>query len=49
MFKSKAQMRWAATPAGRKALGGWEAFHEWAHSTPDIKKLPEKVKKEPKK
>jgi hypothetical protein len=26
-----------------------EMAHEWAHHTPDIKKLPEKVKKEPEK
>ena len=40
-FVSKKQMRWGATPAGREALGGWKAFHEWAHAT-DYKKLPEK-------
>lgn len=43
MFKSKAQMRFLA--ANKEKIGGWRGFEEWAQATPDIKKLPEKVKK----
>ncbi len=43
-YRSKAQARWAHTPAGRKALGGSEAVKEWDRETKG-KKLPERVRK----
>ena len=46
-FKSKKQMKFLA--ANPEKIGGWSKFHEWAKSTPDIKHLPEKVKKDDKK
>lgn len=46
-FLSKAQMKWAFTPAGRKALGGEAKVKEWAEATKG-KKLPEHVAKKKK-
>lgn len=43
-YKSKAQERWAHTPAGKKALGGDAAVKEWDAASKG-KPLPEKVKK----
>jgi hypothetical protein len=43
-YSSDAQRRWAHTPAGKEALGGEAAVHEWDEATKG-KKLPEKVKK----
>jgi len=43
-YSSKAQMRWAHTAAGKKALGGEAGVHEWDEATKG-KKLPEKVEK----
>lgn len=43
-FKSRAQIGWMATH--QKQVGGHEEFLKWLHETPDIKKLPRKVKKE---
>ena len=45
--RSKAQLGWLATHQSQ--IGGHKAFLEWIHSTPNIKSLPQKVKKEPKK
>ena len=44
-LKSKAQNRWAHTPAGVKALGGKKKLKEWEKDT-DYENLPEHVKKE---
>jgi hypothetical protein len=41
-YKSKAEERWAHTPAGTKALGGKNKVHEWDESSKG-KKLPEKT------
>ncbi len=46
-YKSKAQERWAHTPAGKKALGGAAAVKEWDHESKG-KKLPERVAKKKK-
>lgn len=43
-YSSDAQRRWAHTAAGKKALGGEAAVHEWDEATKG-KKLPEKVGK----
>ena len=43
-YRSKAQARWAHTPAGKKALGGKEAVEEWDRETKG-RKLPERVGK----
>jgi hypothetical protein len=43
-YKSKAQARWAHTPAGKKALGGNENVKEWDRETKG-KELPERVAK----
>lgn len=43
-YKSKAQRRWAHTPAGTKALGGKKKVAEWDRATKG-KKLPTRVKK----
>lgn len=43
-YKSDSQRRWAHTEAGKKALGGESAVHEWDSATKG-KKLPEKVSK----
>lgn len=40
-FKSKAQVEWAHTPEGTKALGGKAAVDEWDKETAD-RKLPER-------
>jgi hypothetical protein len=40
-FLSRAQEKWAFTPAGTRALGGKAKVKEWADST-DQKSLPEK-------
>ena len=42
-FASKAQMRWAHTPSGMKALGGAAKVAEWDSATRG-KKLPKKVR-----
>ena len=42
MFVSKAQQRWAHTPAGIKALGGKSKVKEWEDAT-NYSKLPERV------
>lgn len=42
-FSSKKQMRFLAANVDK--IGGWSKFHQWVQATPDIKKLPEKVKK----
>ena len=41
-YKSKAQDRWAHTPAGTKALGGKSKVAEWDAATKG-KKLPERT------
>ena len=41
-FKSKAQMRWGNSPAGKEALGA-AGVKEWDQATKG-KKLPERVK-----
>lgn len=41
-YRSKAQARWAHTPAGTKALGGKAAVQEWDRET-EGKKLPERA------
>lgn len=41
-FRSRAQQRWAYTPAGEKALGGPAKVKEWADAT-NYSKLPERV------
>lgn len=41
-LKSKAQVRWAHTPKGTKALGGKKALKEWEKDT-DFENLPERV------
>ena len=46
-YKSKAQARWAHTPAGRKALGGAANVKEWDRETKG-RKLPERVRKKSK-
>jgi hypothetical protein len=43
-YESEAQRRWAHTPAGKKALGGEAAVHEWDTASKG-KRLPER--KEP--
>jgi hypothetical protein len=43
-YRSKAQQRWAHTPAGTKALGGKEAVKEWDRETKG-KKLPARTRK----
>jgi hypothetical protein len=43
-YKSDAQRRWAHTEAGKEALGGEAAVHEWDEATKG-RKLPEKVSK----
>ena len=43
-YKSKAQQRWAHSPAGTKALGGKKAVKEWDSSSRG-KKLPSRVKR----
>lgn len=43
-YSSDSQRRWAHTAAGKKALGGEAAVHEWDEATKG-KKLPEKVGK----
>jgi len=43
-YSSDAQRRWAHTKAGKEALGGEAAVHEWDEATKG-KKLPEKVGK----
>jgi hypothetical protein len=43
-YKSKAQERWAHTPAGKKALGGAANVKEWDRESKG-KKLPERKKK----
>jgi hypothetical protein len=43
-WKSKAQARWGHSAAGKKALGGKAAVHEWDEATHG-KSLPEKVGK----
>lgn len=40
-FKSKAQSRWANSPAGLRALGGKDKLDEWNQST-DFGSLPDK-------
>ena len=40
-FRSKKQMKFLAANVDK--IGGWGKFHEWAASTPNIKKLPEKA------
>ena len=46
-FRSKRQMRAAFSGALGKKMQ--DDAHAWAHETKDIKKLPERVKKEKKK
>lgn len=46
-YKSKAQERWAHTPAGIKALGGKAKVTEWDQASKGIK-LPERAKKKTK-
>jgi hypothetical protein len=46
-YKSKAQERWAHTPAGEKALGGKNKVHEWDESSKG-KRLPEHTPKKKK-
>lgn len=44
-FKSKAQQRWAHTPAGEEALGGPDKVAEWDAATkagPGFATLPER-------
>jgi hypothetical protein len=43
-WKSDAQRRWGHSQAGKEALGGDSAVHEWDEATKG-KKLPEKVSK----
>jgi hypothetical protein len=43
-YSSEAQRRWAHTEAGKKALGGEAAVHEWDEATKG-KRLPEKIGK----
>jgi len=43
-YSSEAQRRWAHTDAGKKALGGEAAVHEWDEATKG-KHLPEKLEK----
>lgn len=43
-YKSEAQRRWAHTDAGKKALGGASAVHEWDQASKG-KSLPERKKK----
>lgn len=43
-YTSKAQERWAHTPAGKKALGGPKKVKEWDRETKG-KKLPERAPK----
>lgn len=43
-FKSKAQQRWMFAAANRGELPA-KTPHEWAKHTPDMKALPEKVRK----
>ena len=42
-YKSKAQQRWAHTPAGTRALGGKRKVREWDRASRG-KKLPERVR-----
>jgi predicted GNAT family acetyltransferase len=44
-YRSEAQRRWAHTDAGKKALGGDTAVHEWDEAAKG-KHLPEKISKE---
>jgi hypothetical protein len=44
-YRSEAQRRWAHTAAGKEALGGASAVHEWDKATKG-KKLPEKLEKD---
>ena len=48
-YESKAQQRWAHTPAGTKALGGAAKVHEWDEATKSkpggFKALPKHVSK----
>ncbi len=41
-FKSRAQSRWANSPAGLRALGGKDKVDEWKQAT-NFDELPEKV------
>lgn len=41
-FESRAQQRWGHTAAGKKALGGASAVHEWDEATKG-KSIPERV------
>lgn len=43
-WSSDQQRKWGHTAAGKKALGGEAAVHEWDEATKG-KKLPEKVEK----
>lgn len=43
-WSSDQQRKWGHTSAGKKALGGEAAVHEWDEATKG-KKLPEKVEK----
>jgi hypothetical protein len=42
-FRSKAQQKYLAVHSEK--IGGWKKFLQWAHETPDIKRLPEKAPK----
>jgi hypothetical protein len=44
-YKSDQQRKWAHTDAGKKALGGEAAVHEWDESSKG-KKLPKYAKRE---
>lgn len=46
-YKSKAQARWAHTPAGKKALGGAANVKEWDRESKG-KKLPERASRKKK-